>query len=102
MKFRILLLALVTALIGASVAFAHDNPGSGKPAPHPAGRRRPGRRPPPPLRTGTSPRQGRGSVRRALDAALPRRARLVALGRLPPWYLLPGNRHVRYAVRFRS
>jgi len=31
MKFRILVLALLTALIGASVAFAHDNPGNGKP-----------------------------------------------------------------------
>ena len=31
MKFRILVLALVTALVGASVALAHDNPGKGKP-----------------------------------------------------------------------
>lgn len=31
MKFRILVLALVTALLGASAAFAHDNPGKGKP-----------------------------------------------------------------------
>lgn len=31
MKFRILVLALLTALVGASVAFAHDNPGQGKP-----------------------------------------------------------------------
>ena len=31
MKFRILVLALLTALVGASVAFAHDNPGKGKP-----------------------------------------------------------------------
>jgi hypothetical protein len=31
MKFRILVLALVTALVGASVAFAHGNPGKGKP-----------------------------------------------------------------------
>jgi len=31
MKFRILVLALLTALVGASVAFAHDNPGNGKP-----------------------------------------------------------------------
>lgn len=30
MKFRILVLALVTALLGASAAFAHDNPGKGK------------------------------------------------------------------------
>jgi hypothetical protein len=37
MKFRILLLALVTALVGASVAFAHDNPGNGaKPDTKPA------------------------------------------------------------------
>ncbi|MEP6910946.1 MAG: hypothetical protein ABI896_11015 [Actinomycetota bacterium] len=31
MKFRILVFALVTALLGASAAFAHDNPGKGKP-----------------------------------------------------------------------
>jgi hypothetical protein len=31
MKFRILVLALVTALVGASVALAHDNPGKAKP-----------------------------------------------------------------------
>lgn len=31
MKFRILVLALLTALVGASVAFAHDNAGNGKP-----------------------------------------------------------------------
>lgn len=31
MKFRILVLALVTALVAASVAFAHGNPGQGKP-----------------------------------------------------------------------
>ena len=32
MKFRILVLALLTALVGASVAFAHDNnPSKGKP-----------------------------------------------------------------------
>ena len=31
MKFRILVLALVTELLGASAAFAHDNPGKGKP-----------------------------------------------------------------------
>ena len=31
MKFRILVLALLTAFVGASVAFAHDNPGKGKP-----------------------------------------------------------------------
>ena len=31
MKFRILVLALVTALVGTSVAFAHGNPGKGKP-----------------------------------------------------------------------
>jgi hypothetical protein len=30
MKFRILVLALVTALVGTSVAFAHGNPGKGK------------------------------------------------------------------------
>jgi hypothetical protein len=37
MKFRILVLALLTALVGASVAFAHDNnPGKGKPAAKPA------------------------------------------------------------------
>jgi hypothetical protein len=30
MKFRILVLALVTALVGASVALAHDNSGNGK------------------------------------------------------------------------
>ena len=35
MKFRILVLALVTALVGASVALAHDNPGKGKPAAKP-------------------------------------------------------------------
>jgi hypothetical protein len=35
MKFRILVLALLTALVGASVAFAHDNPGSGKPVTKP-------------------------------------------------------------------
>lgn len=33
MKFRILVLALVTALVGASAAFAHDNPGKGKTPP---------------------------------------------------------------------
>jgi hypothetical protein len=31
MKFRILVLALLTALVGASVALAHDNPSKGKP-----------------------------------------------------------------------
>jgi hypothetical protein len=31
MKFRILVLALVTALVGASVALAHDNSANGKP-----------------------------------------------------------------------
>jgi hypothetical protein len=31
MKFRILVLALLTALVGASVALAHDTPGKGKP-----------------------------------------------------------------------
>ena len=35
MKFRILVLALVTALVGASVALAHDNQGQGKPAAKP-------------------------------------------------------------------
>jgi hypothetical protein len=35
MKFRILVLALVTALVGASVAFAHDNPGNGRPSAKP-------------------------------------------------------------------
>lgn len=35
MKFRILVLALVTALVGASVALAHDNPGMGKPEARP-------------------------------------------------------------------
>jgi len=35
MKFRILVLALLTALVGASVAFAHDNPGTGKPEARP-------------------------------------------------------------------
>jgi hypothetical protein len=35
MKFRILVLALVTALLGASAAFAHDNPGKGKPVTKP-------------------------------------------------------------------
>jgi hypothetical protein len=32
MKFRILVLALLTALVGSSVALAHDNPGQGKPS----------------------------------------------------------------------
>jgi hypothetical protein len=36
MKFRILVLALLTALVGASVALAHDNPGKGKPESKPA------------------------------------------------------------------
>lgn len=36
MKFRILVLALLTALVGASVAFAHDNAGNGKPEAKPA------------------------------------------------------------------
>jgi hypothetical protein len=31
MKFRILVLAVLTALVGASVAFAHGSPGTGKP-----------------------------------------------------------------------
>ncbi len=31
MKLRILVLALVTALLGATAAFAHGNPGKGKP-----------------------------------------------------------------------
>jgi len=31
MKFRILVLALLTALVGASVALAHNNPTNGKP-----------------------------------------------------------------------
>ena len=35
MKFRILVLALLTALVGASVAFAHDNPGKGEPEARP-------------------------------------------------------------------
>jgi hypothetical protein len=35
MKFRIFVLALVTALVGASVAFAHGNPGKGKPEARP-------------------------------------------------------------------
>jgi hypothetical protein len=35
MKFRILVLALLTALVGASVAFAHGNPGKGKPETRP-------------------------------------------------------------------
>lgn len=35
MKFRILVLALVTALLGASAAFAHGNPGDGKPTTRP-------------------------------------------------------------------
>ena len=35
MKFRILVIALVTALLGASAAFAHDNPGKGKPVTKP-------------------------------------------------------------------
>jgi hypothetical protein len=35
MKLRILVLALVTALVGASVALAHENPGNGKPATKP-------------------------------------------------------------------
>ena len=35
MKFRILVLALVTALLGASAAFAHGNPGQGKPVTKP-------------------------------------------------------------------
>ncbi len=36
MKFRILFLALLTALVSASVALAHDNPGKGKPETRPA------------------------------------------------------------------
>ena len=35
MKLRILVVALVTALVGASVAFAHGNPGKGKPETRP-------------------------------------------------------------------
>ena len=35
MKFRILVLALVTVLVGASVALAYDNSGNGKPAAKP-------------------------------------------------------------------
>ena len=35
MKFRILVVALVTALVSASVAFAHGNPGKGKPETRP-------------------------------------------------------------------
>jgi hypothetical protein len=35
MKFRFLVLALVTALLGASVAVANDNPGKGKPSTRP-------------------------------------------------------------------
>jgi hypothetical protein len=36
MKFRIFVVALVTALVGTSVAFAHGNPGKGKPESKPA------------------------------------------------------------------
>ncbi|MEK6274127.1 MAG: hypothetical protein AABM30_02175 [Actinomycetota bacterium] len=36
MKFRILVLALVTALVGASVALAHGSPGPGNPEAKPA------------------------------------------------------------------
>jgi hypothetical protein len=35
MKLRILVVALVTALVGASIAFAHGNPGKGKPVTRP-------------------------------------------------------------------
>jgi hypothetical protein len=35
MKFRILVVALVTALVSASVALAHGNPGKGKPETRP-------------------------------------------------------------------
>ena len=35
MKLRMLVLALVTALVGASVALAHENPGKGRPGAKP-------------------------------------------------------------------